>query len=72
MNVMCGVLIFATIVGNVGTMIATAGATSAVLQASVDSVKQYMSSRGVGQMVVHRVEEWSDYVCANREHTAGR
>lgn len=43
-----GVLIFATIVGNVGSMITNMNAARAEFQARIDAIKQYMSFRKVG------------------------
>lgn len=42
-----GVLIFATIVGNVGSMITNMNAARADFQARIDAIKQYMSFRKV-------------------------
>lgn len=42
-----GVLIFATIVGNVGSMITNMNAARANFQARIDAIKQYMSFRKV-------------------------
>ena len=42
-----GVLIFATIVGNVGAMISNMNAARADFQAMIDSIKQYMEFRKV-------------------------
>lgn len=46
--VQVGVLIFATIVGNVGSMITNMNAARADFQARIDAIKQYMSFRKVG------------------------
>lgn len=43
-----GVLIFATIVGNVGSMITNMNAARAEFQARIDAIKQYMTFRKVG------------------------
>lgn len=42
-----GVLIFATIVGNVGSMITNINAARAEFQQKMDSIKQYMEFRWV-------------------------
>lgn len=42
-----GVLIFATIVGNVGSMITNMNAARADFQARIDAIKQYMTFRKV-------------------------
>lgn len=46
-----GVLIFATIVGNVGSMITNMNAARADFQARIDAIKQYMSFRKVSLLV---------------------
>lgn len=45
-----GVLIFATIVGNVGSMITNMNAARADFQARIDAIKQYMSFRKVRKL----------------------
>lgn len=45
-----GVLIFATIVGNVGSMITNMNAARADFQARIDAIKQYMSFRKVSAL----------------------
>ncbi|KAI1704470.1 protein kinase domain-containing protein [Ditylenchus destructor] len=67
LDLMCGVLIFATIVGNVGSMIANMSAARSEFQTSVDSVKQYMKMRCVGKHLVARVLKWFDYLWANKQ-----
>ena len=57
MDLMCGVLIFATIVGNVGSMISNMSAARTDFQAKVDRIKQYMDLRKVSKHVSHFVEE---------------
>ena len=42
-----GVLIFATIVGNIGSMITNMNATRAEFRNKMDAIKQYMSFRKV-------------------------
>ncbi|XP_032980112.1 cyclic nucleotide-gated cation channel alpha-3 isoform X3 [Rhinolophus ferrumequinum] len=61
-----GVLIFATIVGNVGSMISNMNASRAEFQAKIDSVKQYMQFRKVTKDLETRVIRWFDYLWANR------
>ncbi|KAI1713338.1 protein kinase domain-containing protein [Ditylenchus destructor] len=67
LDLMCGVLIFATIVGNVGSMIANMSAARSEFQTSVDGVKQYMKMRCVGKHLVVRVLKWFDYLWANKQ-----
>lgn len=57
-----GVLIFATIVGNVGAMISNMNAARAEFQAKVDSIKQYMQFRKVSKELEARVVKWFDYL----------
>ncbi|KAF3706418.1 Cyclic nucleotide-gated cation channel alpha-3 [Channa argus] len=57
-----GVLIFATIVGNVGAMISNMNAASVEFQAKIDSIKQYMQFRKVTKDLEARVVKWFDYL----------
>ncbi|XP_062866933.1 cyclic nucleotide-gated channel cone photoreceptor subunit alpha [Trichomycterus rosablanca] len=57
-----GVLIFATIVGNVGAMISNMNASRALFQAKIDSIKQYMQFRKVSKDLEARVVKWFDYL----------
>lgn len=57
-----GVLIFATIVGNVGAMISNMNASRASFQAKIDSVKQYMQFRKVSKDLEVHVVKWFDYL----------
>lgn len=57
-----GVLIFATIVGNVGAMISNMNASRALFQAKIDSVKQYMQFRKVSKDLEVHVVKWFDYL----------
>uniref|UniRef100_G1PM42 Cyclic nucleotide-binding domain-containing protein n=1 Tax=Myotis lucifugus TaxID=59463 RepID=G1PM42_MYOLU len=62
-----GVLIFATIVGNVGSMISNMNASRTEFQAKIDSIKQYMQLRKVTKDLETRVIRWFDYLWANRK-----
>ncbi|XP_051903443.1 cyclic nucleotide gated channel subunit alpha 2b [Hippocampus zosterae] len=62
-----GVLIFATIVGNVGSMIANMNATRAEFQARIDAVKHYMHFRKVSRELETRVIKWFDYLWTNKK-----
>ncbi|TKR64338.1 hypothetical protein L596_024893 [Steinernema carpocapsae] len=66
-DLMCGVLIFATIVGNVGSMISNMGATKADFQNKMDEIKQYMRLRNVSKQLQIRVVRWFDYLWANKQ-----
>uniref|UniRef100_A0A3P8SI50 Cyclic nucleotide gated channel subunit alpha 3 n=1 Tax=Amphiprion percula TaxID=161767 RepID=A0A3P8SI50_AMPPE len=57
-----GVLIFATIVGNVGAMISNMSAARVEFQAKIDSIKQYMQFRKVTKDLEARVVKWFDYL----------
>ncbi|MBN3273573.1 CNGA2 protein, partial [Polyodon spathula] len=62
-----GVLIFATIVGNVGSMISNMNATRAEFQTKVDSIKHYMQFRKVSRGMQARVIKWFDYLWTNKK-----
>ncbi|KAM9789010.1 cyclic nucleotide-gated cation channel-like [Neosynchiropus ocellatus] len=62
-----GVLIFATIVGNVGSMIANMNATRAEFQARIDAIKHYMHFRKVSKNLETRVIKWFDYLWTNKK-----
>lgn len=64
---MIGVLIFATIVGNIGSMITNMNASRAEFQERMDSVKQYMEFRKVSKELEHRVIKWFDYLWSNKQ-----
>ena len=61
-NFLAGVLIFASIVGNVGTMIQQANAQKTQFQTKVDSIKQYMQLRKVSPDLQLRIIKWFDYL----------
>uniref|UniRef100_A0A8C4IFB9 Cyclic nucleotide-binding domain-containing protein n=1 Tax=Dicentrarchus labrax TaxID=13489 RepID=A0A8C4IFB9_DICLA len=62
-----GVLIFATIVGNVGSMISNMNATRAEFQARIDAIKHYMHFRKVSKELETRVIKWFDYLWTNKK-----
>ncbi|XP_013783251.1 cyclic nucleotide-gated cation channel alpha-3-like [Limulus polyphemus] len=62
-----GVLIFATIVGNVGSMITNMNAARAEFQNRMDSIKQYMEFRKVSKELENRVIKWFDYLWTNKQ-----
>ena len=49
-----GVLVFATIVGNIGSMITNMNAARAEFQNKMDAIKQYMVFRKVGADIENR------------------
>ncbi|KAM3867381.1 cyclic nucleotide-gated cation channel-like [Diretmus argenteus] len=62
-----GVLIFASIVGNVGAMISNMNATRATFQSRVDALKHYMHFRRVSKELEQRVIRWFDYLWTNQK-----
>lgn len=62
-----GLLIFATIVGNIGSMITNMNAARADFQHKMDSVKQWMKFRRVNKELEERIIKWFDYLWANRQ-----
>ena len=62
-----GVLIFATIVGNVGSMISNMNAERADFQQKMDGVKRYMEFRKVSRDLEKRVIKWFDYLWSNKQ-----
>lgn len=62
-----GVLIFATIVGNVGSMISNMNAQRAEFQARIDAIKHYMHFRKVSRQLETRVIKWFDYLWTNQK-----
>ncbi|XP_052006171.1 cyclic nucleotide gated channel subunit alpha 2a [Xyrauchen texanus] len=62
-----GVLIFATIVGNVGSMISNMNATRAEFQSRIDAIKHYMQFRKVSKELEARVIKWFDYLWNNKK-----
>ncbi|XP_029703152.1 cyclic nucleotide-gated olfactory channel-like isoform X2 [Takifugu rubripes] len=62
-----GVLIFASIVGNIGAMISNMNATRATFQNRVDILKHYMQFRHVSKGLEQRVIHWLDYIWTNQK-----
>uniref|UniRef100_A0A3P8X1T5 Cyclic nucleotide gated channel subunit alpha 2 n=1 Tax=Cynoglossus semilaevis TaxID=244447 RepID=A0A3P8X1T5_CYNSE len=62
-----GVLIFASIVGNVGAMISNMNATRTAFQSRVDALKHYMHFRHVSKTLEQRVIHWYDYLWTNQK-----
>nr|XP_040036451.1 cGMP-gated cation channel alpha-1 [Gasterosteus aculeatus aculeatus] len=62
-----GVLIFATIVGNVGSMITNMNAARANFQSRIDAIKQYMTFRKVTKDLEKRVIKWFDFLWTNKK-----
>uniref|UniRef100_A0A1I8GAP3 Cyclic nucleotide-binding domain-containing protein n=1 Tax=Macrostomum lignano TaxID=282301 RepID=A0A1I8GAP3_9PLAT len=62
-----GVLIFAVVVGNVGSMITNMNAARTEFQMRMDGVKRYMEFRKVGRELERRVIRWFDYLWTNKQ-----
>lgn len=62
-----GVLIFATIVGNVGSMITNMNAARAEFQNRMDGIKQYLAFRKVSEELERKVIKWFDYLWRNKQ-----
>ncbi|CAF3548366.1 unnamed protein product [Rotaria sp. Silwood1] len=62
-----GVIVFATIVGNVGSIITSMNAVRADFRQKVDQVKQYMTFRKVGNELERRVITWFDYLWLQKQ-----
>ena len=62
-----GVLIFATIVGNVGSMISNMNQSRSNFQQRMDGVKRYMELRRVHKDLERRVIKWFDYIWNNKQ-----
>ncbi|XP_050360966.1 cyclic nucleotide-gated cation channel subunit A-like [Nymphalis io] len=61
---LAGVLIFATIVGNIGSMISNMNLARVAFQNKMDSVKQYMAFRKITGELEARVIRWFSYTWA--------
>lgn len=62
-----GVLIFASIVGNIGAMISNMNATRAAFHNRVDILKHYMQFRHVSKGLEQRIICWLDYIWTNQK-----
>lgn len=65
LDFMVGVLIFATIVGMVGGIIANMNIRRMEFQRRLDDIKHYMRYRSVGKPLQRRVIKWFDYLWNN-------
>ena len=65
-----GVLIFATIVGNVGSMITNMNISRSEFQHKMDGIKKYMKFRKVNKSLELRVIKWFDYLWSNKQSVA--
>ncbi|CAF1201534.1 unnamed protein product [Adineta ricciae] len=66
-NFLLGVIVFATIVGNVGSIIASMNTVRADFRQKVDQIKQYMGFRKVGTELERRVITWFDYLWLQKQ-----
>ncbi|KAK3577755.1 hypothetical protein CHS0354_017454 [Potamilus streckersoni] len=64
-----GVLLFATVFGNIGAMINQVNAARTEFQNQVDSVKRYMELRQIDEELQNRVVKWFDYTWSNKQST---
>uniref|UniRef100_A0A0K8T6T5 Cyclic nucleotide-binding domain-containing protein n=3 Tax=Lygus hesperus TaxID=30085 RepID=A0A0K8T6T5_LYGHE len=64
---LAGVLIFATIVGNIGSMISNMNVARVEFQNKMDGIKQYMAFRRVSKELEVRVIKWFAYTWANKQ-----
>ncbi|XP_039287532.1 cyclic nucleotide-gated cation channel subunit A-like [Nilaparvata lugens] len=64
---LAGVLIFASIVGNIGNMISNMNVARMEFQNKMDGVKQYMNFRRVSKELEARVIRWFAYTWANKQ-----
>ncbi|UJR30171.1 hypothetical protein I4U23_017711 [Adineta vaga] len=62
-----GVIVFATIVGNVGSIITNMNTVRADFRQKVDQIKQYMGFRKVGTELERRVITWFDYLWLQKQ-----
>ena len=63
-----GVLLFATIVGNVGSIITNQNAGKVDFQNKMDGIKAYMRFHKIPQHLQQRVIKWFDYLWMNKKH----
>ncbi|XP_045072087.1 cGMP-gated cation channel alpha-1-like [Coregonus clupeaformis] len=65
LDFLVGVLIFATLVGNISSMISNISAARVEFQARIDNIKQYMQKWKVDKELELRVITWFDYLWTN-------
>ena len=66
LDFLAGVLIFASIVGNIGAMIESRTAERTNFQNRMDEIKDYMNFRKIEGQLENRVIKWFDYLWANK------
>jgi cyclic nucleotide gated channel alpha 3 len=65
-----GILVIATVVGNIGEAISKASADRDEFQQTLDGIKRYMELRNIDRSFERRVVSWFDYLWTNRESTS--
>ncbi|CAF1490276.1 unnamed protein product [Adineta steineri] len=64
---MIGILIFATIIGSLGTMISSQNQSRQQVREKMDEIKRYMKFRAVNRKLESKVIKWLDYLYTNRQ-----
>ncbi|CAF1413050.1 unnamed protein product [Rotaria sordida] len=64
---MIGILIFATIIGSLGTMISSQSQSRQQVREKMDEIKRYMKFRSVNRKLEQKVIKWLDYLYTNRQ-----
>ncbi|CAF4132151.1 unnamed protein product [Rotaria magnacalcarata] len=64
---MIGILIFATIIGSLGTMISSQNQSRQQVCEKMDEIKRYMKFRSVNRKLEQKVIKWLDYLYTNRQ-----
>ncbi|CAF4361075.1 unnamed protein product, partial [Adineta steineri] len=59
---MIGILIFATIIGSLGTMISSQNQSRQQVREKMDEIKRYMKFRAVNRKLESKVIKWLDYL----------
>ncbi|XP_075247448.1 cyclic nucleotide-gated channel rod photoreceptor subunit alpha-like [Convolutriloba macropyga] len=62
-----GVIIFATVIGNVGTTIKNFQANETDFKSKLDTVKQYMHFRHVDPVLERKIVHWFEYIWENQK-----
>ena len=66
-NFLLGVMVIATIVGNIGSMISDMNADRAEFSNKLDAIKQYMDFRKIGGDLQEKVIKLFDYLWSNKQ-----
>ena len=67
LNFILGVMVIATIVGNIGSMISDMNADRAEFSNKLDAIKQYMDFRKIGGDLQEKVIKLFDYLWSNKQ-----